>query len=113
MILEHRASYLNKTNIIYYNWDFLPNKEEAHATEDRRFNGLKTKNFAPKSEQKQLVDTTKTRQQEAYSALVKLLDTLKRNRKISAIEWRRYSKQWRDYPQHREFLLKQLELIGK
>jgi hypothetical protein len=49
-----------------------------------------------------------SRQQREFRNLIDLLDTLKRSGKISADEWRDYSKQWNDRPQDRDRLIERL-----
>jgi hypothetical protein len=49
-----------------------------------------------------------SRQQKEFRNLIDLLDTLKKSGKISANEWRDYSKQWNDNPQNRDRLIERL-----
>jgi len=49
-----------------------------------------------------------SRQQKEFRNLIDLLDTLKKSGKISADEWRDYSKQWNDHPQDRDRLIERL-----
>lgn len=52
-----------------------------------------------------------SKQQEAFRNLIDLLNTLKESGKISAGEWRDYSKQWYDHPQDRDRLIGHLNRL--
>jgi hypothetical protein len=67
----------------------------------------KSRNAVIEEEEKTSI-LEESRQQKEFRNLIDLLDTLKKSGKISADEWRDYSKQWNDYPQNRDRLVERL-----
>ena len=59
-------------------------------------------------EEKKTSTLEESRQQKEFENLIDLLNTLKKSGKISADEWRDYSKQWHDRPQDRDRLIERL-----
>lgn len=77
-------------------------------TENRLDTGLKTEDdFGV--EKKQKIGFEEEKRQEEYHNLVSLLNKLRSAGKISAVERRDYEKNWRNQPNNRDLLMKELE----
>jgi len=65
-------------------------------------------------EKKERISFEDEKRQEEYSKLVSLLNKLRSDGKISAVERRNYGKKWRTYPNNRDLLMRELNLkLGK
>jgi len=54
---------------------------------------------------------TEEGEKRAYRYFTELLNKLKKNNKITAGEWRAYSKRWNDFPDDRKILVGQVDLL--
>jgi len=58
-----------------------------------------------------LIETEDEDEKRGYRNFTELLNKLKNNNKITAEEWRTYSKRWKDFPDDRKILIGQVELL--
>ena len=57
------------------------------------------------------LESLKEDKQKEFRNLIELLNKLRVDKKITAEEWRNYSKRWKDYPGDRKIVINQLELL--
>ena len=57
------------------------------------------------------LESFKEDKKKEFRNLIELLNKLKIDKKITAEEWRNYSKRWKDYPDDRNILINQLDLL--
>lgn len=58
-----------------------------------------------------LLIETEEGEKRGYRYFTELLNKLKKNNKITAEEWRTYSKRWKDFPYDRKILIGQVDLL--
>ena len=58
-----------------------------------------------------LIETEEGDEKRGYRNFTGLLNKLKKNNKITAEEWRTYSKRWKDFPDDQKILIGQVELL--
>ena len=58
-----------------------------------------------------LLIETEEGEKRGYRYFTELLNKLKKNNKITAEEWRTYSKRWKDFPDDRKILIGQVDLL--
>ena len=58
-----------------------------------------------------LIETEEEDEKRGYRNFTELLNKLKKNNKITAEEWRNYSKRWKDFPDDQKILIGQVELL--
>ena len=58
-----------------------------------------------------LLIETEEGEKRGYRYFTELLNKLKKNNKITAEDWRTYSKRWKDFPDDRKILIGQVDLL--
>ena len=58
-----------------------------------------------------LLIETEEGEKRGYRYFTELLNKLKKNNKITAEEWRTFSKRWKDFPDDRKILIGQVDLL--